>query len=165
MSVPDLQYALDVLAIQQVVTRYALGQDSHQRGDQEILAQWDDVFTPDGTTDYTASGGPNCHYHELANQMRGLDGARPGRMSGFLGWQHMLSLPTISVEGDTATARTDFIAMHRMDPSVRRDARLDALGAFHDQLVRTELGWRVRHRRLEVYFTDYMTGVPAEQYS
>jgi hypothetical protein len=34
-------------------------------------------------------------------------------MSGFSNWQHMLSLPLVKIEGDTAKAWTDFFATHR----------------------------------------------------
>jgi hypothetical protein len=85
--------------------------------------------------------------------MRG-DGDTPGRMSGFSNWQHMLSLPVISIEGDRAQARTDYLAVHRGRAEAGLNFHYNASGAFHDTLVRTAKGWRIRHRRLEVYFGD-----------
>lgn len=161
-------FAADVVAIQQIIARYALGQDGHQGTDDGVLTEWGEVFTPDGTVDFRESNGPQGSYRDLALHMRGTPG-QPGRMNGFLHWQHMLSLPVILVGGDEATARTDFLAMHRVDPAHRVAVRLDALGAFHDHLVRTTAvgngGWRIKHRRVELYFADYLSAAPAEQYS
>jgi hypothetical protein len=75
-------------------------------------------------------------------------------MSGFSNWQHMLSLPTVSLAGNTAKARTDFFATHRGKKENDFDVHYNASGAFHDELVRTPDGWRIQFRRLEVYFGD-----------
>jgi hypothetical protein len=34
------------------------------------------------------------------------------------------------------------------------NVRYNASGAFHDHLVRKPKGWRIKFRRLEVYFGD-----------
>ena len=143
--------ALDILEIQGVIATYSLGQDSHQ-SDDNILQEWDRAFAPEGTTDYSAAGAPVCHYRELATWMRGISG-KPGRMSRYVGWQHMLSLPVIALSGDTAHSRTDYLAIHKLRSTERQvGQRFDACGAFHDDLIRTAAGWRIKHRRLEVYF-------------
>ena len=143
--------ALDILEIQSVISLYSLGQDSHQT-DDNILLEWDRAFTPDGTTDYSAAGAPKCHYRELALWMRG-DARNPGRMSRYVGWQHLLSIPIIQLAGDSAHGRTDYLAIHKLrSADADRGERFDACGAFHDDLVRTTAGWRIKHRRLEVYF-------------
>jgi hypothetical protein len=85
--------------------------------------------------------------------MRG-DTGKPGSMSGFSNWQHMLSLPLVTISGDTAKARTDFLATHRGRADRGMDIHYNASGAFHDDLVRTADGWRILFRRLEVYFGD-----------
>ena len=143
--------ALDLLEIQTVISLYSLGQDGHQGEDEGILEQWDLAFAPDGTTDYSVAGAPVCHYRDLAIWQRG-EGDRPGRMSGYAGWQHMLSIPVIDLKGDVAHARTDFMAVHKVRTTGPAGERFDACGAFHDDLVRTSDGWRIKHRRLEVYF-------------
>ncbi|QGY32466.1 nuclear transport factor 2 family protein [Pantoea cypripedii] len=148
-----LQYLLDRLDIQDTISRYSLGQDSHQGEDSDILKQWDDTFTPEGKVDYTAAGGPAGTYLELAAWMRGKDG-QPGSMSSFSNWQHMLSLPIVSVEGNRAQARTDFFATHRGRVDLGANIHFNANGAFHDELERTKKGWRISFRRLELYFAD-----------
>ena len=69
-------------------------------------------MTPLRQVDFSVAGGPIGSYRELAKWMRG-DGVQPGRMSAFSNWQHMLSLPLVTVAGNTAKARTDFLATHR----------------------------------------------------
>jgi hypothetical protein len=149
----DVRRALDILEIQSVIAMYSLGQDGHQQ-DNDILQEWDRAFASDATTDYSVAGAPVCHYRELARWMRGSPGV-PGRMSGYEGWQHLLSIPIIHLSGDTAHSRTDYLAIHKLRVSGEnpdQGERFDASGAFHDDLVRTTLGWRIKHRRLEVYF-------------
>jgi|SRR6187402_309213 len=153
MPTEKLQYLLDRLDIQDTLARYSLGQDSHQGKDSNILEQWDETFAPDAKVDYSVAGGPVGTYKELARWMRG-DGTTAGSMGGFANWQHMLSLPIVNVNGDEATARTDFFATHRNKPGQAQDVHYNAVGAFHDELVRTPQGWRIAARRLEVYFGD-----------
>lgn len=151
MTDPSIRRVLDLLEIQNVISLYSQGQDGHQGGDNAILEQWDQAFAVDGTTDYSAAGAPLCLYRDLAVWMRGREG-QSGRMSGYAGWQHMLSLPVITLDGDVAHARTDFLAVHVIRREGPSGERFDASGAFHDDLTRTPDGWRIQHRRLEVYF-------------
>jgi hypothetical protein len=144
---------LDRQEIQDVIARYALGQDRHQGADAGVLEDWREVFTNDAVTDYSAAGAPVGSYLALFEWMRG-NGDVPGRMSGFSNWQHMLSLPLITIDGDRAQARTDYLATHRGRADKGAQFHYNASGAFHDTLIRTPEGWRIRHRRLEVYFGD-----------
>ena len=102
------------------------------------------MFTEDAVTDYSVAGAPKGSYRELALWMRG-DATKPGSMSGFSAWQHMLSLPIVTLSGDSATARTDFFATHRGRPGKAGNVHYNAAGAFHDELVRTPA--RLAHSR------------------
>ena len=148
-----VQTVFDRFDIQDTISRYSMGQDAHQGDDSAILEQWDETFSSDGTVDYSVAGGPVGTYRELAQWMRGTDG-EAGSMSGFTNWQHMLSLPIVTLSGDNATARTDFFATHRGRADQGANIHYNAAGAFHDDLVRTDKGWRIQFRRLEVYFGD-----------
>jgi hypothetical protein len=160
MDASVLQKLLDRQDIQDTISRYSMGQDAHQGQDSNILEQWNDTFAPDGTVDYSVAGGPTGSYRELAKWMRG-DANTLGSMSGFSNWQHMLSLPLVSLSGDKAVARTDFLATHRGRADQNFNVHYNASGAFHDELVRTESGWRIQFRRLEVYFGDPLQIVPS----
>jgi SnoaL-like domain len=151
----DVQWLADRIAIQDVIALYSLGQDSHQGPTTGTLDQWDQAFAPDATVDYTAAGAPpNISYRELALIMRGETGTEGQQPQAYSNWQHMLSLPVVTIEGDTAQGRTDFQALHKVKTEGPAGIRLDATGAFHDSLVRTSAGWRIKHRRLELYFVD-----------
>lgn len=65
---------------------------------------------------------------------------------------HQLSNLAITVDGDTATARTyvDAILM-----AVDGKTGLNPRGFYDDELVRTAIGWRITHRR----FTSVHLGV------
>jgi hypothetical protein len=157
-----LQKLLDRQDIQDTIARYSLGQDSHQGQDSNILQQWDDTFSEDGKVDYSVAGGPVGTYRDLAKWMRG-DESTSGSMSSFSNWQHMLSLPVVTIEGDTAKGRTDFFATHRGRADQGSDIHYNAAGAFHDELIRTPRGWRILLRRLEVYFGDPLQVVKANR--
>jgi SnoaL-like domain len=148
-----MQGLLDRQAIQDVISCYSLGQDSHQGEDSAILQQWEETFSETGTVDYSVAGGTVGSYRDLAKWMRGDENTK-GSMSGFSNWQHMLSLPLVSIAGDTAHARTDFFATHRGRADQGWNVHYNATGAFHDDLVRTPKGWRIQFRRFEVYFGD-----------
>ena len=153
LDAESLQKVLDRQDIQDTISRYSMGQDAHQGEDASILQQWDETFAPNGTVDYSVAGGPVGPYRDLAKWMRG-DTDKPGSMSSFSNWQHMLSLPLVTISGDTARARTDFLATHRGRADQGMDIHYNASGAFHDDLIRTGDGWRIQFRRLEVYFGD-----------
>ncbi|MDX3263424.1 nuclear transport factor 2 family protein [Streptomyces sp. MI02-2A] len=147
-----LQYLADRVEIQDLMVRYALGQDLHQAGDNGVLEQWDTVFAPESTVDYSAAGGPplkDIHYRVLVDVMRGSDGS----MSGLLKWQHFQGVSAVDVDGDTAVARTQHLHTHKggLDG---QGWNLIETGFFVDRLVRRPEGWRIVHRTLEIIWMD-----------
>ena len=144
---------LDRQNIQDTIARSSLGQGLHHGKDSEISHQWDETFSKDGLLDYSVVGGPVGSYRDLAKWMRG-NGDTPGSMSAFSNWQHMLSLPIVTLAGNKASARTELFASHRGRPDRGFNVHYNVSGAFHDEMVRTPKGWRIRFRRLEVYFGD-----------
>src|SRR6218665_2581800 len=82
-----LQYIMDRIQIQDTISRYAVGQDSHQGDDVNILNEWNETFTEDAQVDYSVTGVPVCSYRELAKWMRG-DATKKGVMNAnFSRWQ------------------------------------------------------------------------------
>ncbi len=108
-----LQYLLDRVEIQDLVTRYGLGQDLHQDGDNDVMSQWADVFTPDATLDYSAAGAPPALPQEVVDVMRGPSGS----MGALKRWQHLEGVATVAIDGDRATARTPHIHTHQERPT------------------------------------------------
>jgi hypothetical protein len=148
----QVQYLLDRLAIQDVLATYAKGHDDFQGNQNQYegtLETWSRVFTHDGEVDYTSGDGPRGPWREMLSWMRGAPG-KPGRMTGaFSRWQHMLGLPLVTIDGDTATARQDLLATHTTE-----DGGVHFYDActFTDDLVRTPEGWRISFRTLEVHW-------------
>lgn len=159
----QLRYLLDRIEIQDVILRYAIGQDSHQGDDGNILEQWDEVFTPDAVVDFTQSGLIKGSYKDLAKVMRGIS-EQPGFMpTTFTNWQHLLGVPTVHIHGDTATARTDLLATHTGKPINGHYWHLFSGDTFYDELVRTDRGWRIQFRRLEVHYVESMETLPRHE--
>jgi hypothetical protein len=152
----NMRYLLDRIEIQDILARYAAGQDNHQDDDHEVLIEWDEVFTSDAIVDFTQAGPGfgKCSYRDLARVMRGEEG-RSGLMNGaFQKWQHMLGLPLVSIDGDSATSRIDLLATHVGRTNANTPWHLFDACIFHDELVRTEYGWRIKYRRLEVTYVE-----------
>jgi hypothetical protein len=72
--------------------------------------------------------------------------------------QHLIGNHQVTIDGDTATCRCYLQAQH-----VRQDAtggpNYIVAGIYADVLVRTEAGWRIKHRDLRVLWTDGNTKV------
>jgi len=155
-----IQYLLDRFEIQDVIVKYSFGQDLHQGADNDVADTWKDVFTPDAVLDYSAAGAAPTIYPEMIKIMRG-DGSKPGNMSGFSNWQHLAGNPVVCINGDTAQARTDMWMTHKGKTVHNEQAHsLYVTGAFTDELLKTEKGWRISHRRLELHFMDMINTIP-----
>ena len=122
----------DRLEIQEVLARYA---DSVDRQDLDLL---DDVFTADADLDYTdvrRGRGDRAHVRAFLADL-------PERGTYY----HMLGLPAIAVDGDTAETRTPCF-----NPMPRDGGAVFSLW-YRDGWVRTDVGWRICRRRLELCF-------------
>ena len=83
----------DRLAIQDLIGRYAVVVDS---GDFDAL---DDLFTADARIDFSTFNGPVGDVAEITAFLR-------ASLPFFTRTQHMMGLPVIDLDGDTAHART-----------------------------------------------------------
>lgn len=132
---------LDKLAIQETLTRYAHALDTRQ---PDLLAE---VFLPDADIDYSAAGGVRG---DLQQWQAWLHPA----MSRFDTWQHLLSNFVIELDGDRASALTRcYNPLQGRGPDGA--AYVMHTGArYHDDLVRTEAGWRIEKRVLGMDWMD-----------
>jgi hypothetical protein len=154
-----IRQLLDRLEIQDVITRYGLGQDLHQR-DGNVLEQWSTVFAPDATVDYSVAGIPaGIGYRELAEHMRGKEPSSVGTMTALRNWQHFEGVASVRVQGDVALAMTPHLHTH----TGRGAWNLMEAGIFHDRLERRAEGWRIVHRRLEIHWLDTFATIPIPQ--
>lgn len=133
----------DRLEIQDVLTAYSYAIDFHR------FDELDDIFTPDATLDFTATGGVRGPLVEIKQWLATV-------LPHFGGHQHLVATSQVTLDGDTATART--ICHNPMwfaDPA--QPPMFVGLW-YHDTLVRTDAGWRIANRVQE---KGYLTGLPA----
>jgi hypothetical protein len=123
----------DRLAIQDLIGRYAVLVDG---GDFDAL---DGLFTTDAVIDFSTFNGPIGNLAEIKTFL----GAS---LPFFTRTQHMMGLPLIDVDGDTAHART---SCNNPMISTKPDGTVSVwlIGLWYvDDLVRTEDGWRFSGR-------------------
>ncbi|WP_409429641.1 nuclear transport factor 2 family protein [Mycobacterium sp. SMC-11] len=97
----------------------------------------DAVFTPDAYIDYRALGGIDGRFPEVKAWLAEV-------LPNFANYSHMLGLPAIRVDGDSATART--FCFNPMVFSGEKPATM-LLGLWYDdEFIRTAQGWRMSRR-------------------
>ncbi|MFC9894312.1 nuclear transport factor 2 family protein [Nocardia sp. NPDC127579] len=129
----SLQEISDRLEIEDLMVRYSHAVDT---GQWDLL---DDIFTADAYIDYSAMGGASG---DLASTKEFLAATLPN----FPAYQHLVSNSSITVDGDTATART---MCH--NPMVIKDSdgnqTLMFCGLWYlDAFARVEGRWRIARR-------------------
>ena len=137
---PEL--AADVVAIEQVLYRYAYALDAR---DYDAL---DDVFTADANL-HTSGGtlmSPAGYKAMCETELAKLDATH-----------HMVTNTTVIVEDDHATARAYFQAQH-VKLSLKPDSQFLMAGWVDDELRRDDHGWRITDRR---WHSSWSSGNPA----
>jgi ketosteroid isomerase-like protein len=117
----------DTLAIQQLLADYGHVVDDHD---------WDrahEVFAEDFVFDRSATG--RADLHGVADLVANFKGRNM--------YVHVTMNSTFTeVDGDTVRAHSKFLGFPNEGPPVTGD--------YHDEIVRTPDGWRLRHRRAEI---------------
>lgn len=125
----------DLLAIQNVIGRYAHIMDAGSRGlcSFEELAR---IFTADAVFDFSEGGGGLArNLSEIVAVM-----ANNPHPSGHHGTNPVIDF----LDADNATCLSKLT-------TVEHDGRVNT-GHYFDEFVRTEEGWRIRARKATVYF-------------
>ena len=134
----SLARLIDQDAIAQVYHRYC------DIVDAKRFDEMDEVFLPDCVGDYTQALGPGVVSPDRASLIASLH-ANLGPGSSCGATHHNVLNFRIAVDGDRATARVHYHAVHR-----GRGALAGALyamwGEYADDLVRTPDGWRIARR-------------------
>jgi hypothetical protein len=134
----------DRLAIQDLIGRYAVVLD---RGDFDAL---DDLFTADAQIDFSTFNGP-------VGDLREIKAFLANSLPFFARTQHMMGLPLIDLDGDTAHARTSCNnPMISTKPDGTTSVWLIGLW-YDDDLIRTAGGWRFTARKQTRCYT--LTGL------
>ena len=138
LSVDQLRELADRLDIVDVAIRYATALDTKN---------WlllNEVFTPNGALAAGPIGevkGPTAIAAAVARVLEGVT------------TQHLNANHIVSVTGDSATHNSYLVARH-VRPEMSGTNWYVVAGTYSDRLVRTEQGWRIAHRRLDVTWTD-----------
>jgi SnoaL-like protein len=122
----------DRLELQQLLISYS------EAIDRREFDELDGVFTADAYIDYRATGGIDGHYPQVKAW---LAETLPKFFERNV---HMLGLPAIKLDGDTATART-----YCFNPMVLKGEKpkIMQVGVYYeDEFVRTGSGWRMSRR-------------------
>jgi hypothetical protein len=124
----------DRIAIDDVLTRYATLIDSGR------FDELDQVFTLDAVLDYRSAGGIRGCFPEVRDWLASV-------VPAFTWTQHLVvnRAVELSAEADDATCRSLFQNPNSMEIDGRPWLFVVG-GAYHDRLVRTDGGWRIRHR-------------------
>ncbi|MFI9503920.1 nuclear transport factor 2 family protein [Nocardia sp. NPDC052566] len=129
----SLQEISDRMEIEDLMVRYSHAVDTHQ---WDLL---DEVFTADAHIDYSAMGGA---VGDLAATKKFLAEVMPN----FLAFQHLIANSTITVDGDTATART-MCHNPMLVPGADGRQSLMLCGLwYHDTFARVDGAWRITRR-------------------
>jgi hypothetical protein len=149
----ELGYLLDRREIDDLLTRYANVLDSRR---------WEDlgtVFTSDATLDYRSAGGIRGSFAEVAEWLSAV-------LPFFTWTQHLVFNRAVDLTpgADTASSHADFSNPNGCDVDGKPWLFLVG-GSYHDRLVRTPVGWRIRHRVEETLWWDNpMPGLPPVPY-
>lgn len=141
----SLQEISDRLEIQDLLASYCEAIDSRNFG------ALDDIFTDDASIDFTSAGGAKGNLTETKTYLKRA-------LEQFTGMQHMLGLPVIKINGDTATSRTTSFNPMVIERGGQPHTFLIGLW-YCDELIRTQAGWRIQSRFEEV---SYFHNVPAD---
>jgi hypothetical protein len=126
--------AEDRIAVIETVDRYAVALDTR---DWSLL---DLVFTPDATGDY---GAYRCAGRdEIRKLVRSM-------LGGCGPTQHLLGIYRIAIVGDEATS-TCKVRAHHVGRGAEAQLAYECFGEYHDRLVRTKDGWRIRERTMRI---------------
>jgi 3-phenylpropionate/cinnamic acid dioxygenase small subunit len=138
----------DRVEINDLLIRYAVSLDSRD------WAQLATCFTEDAVADYGELAGQNDCRDDIVATCRHAVG-------GLDASQHFVGNFVIASDGDVATASSYLHAQHYLVSASGTNTFVGA-GTYYDRLIRSPLGWRITHRRLEVTWTDGNAGIFAE---
>lgn len=142
-SMADAQRLLaDRIAIDDLLTHYATLIDSRR------FEELDQVFTSDAVLDYRSAGGVRGSFPEVRDWLASV-------LPAFTWTQHLVVNRAVELVpgADEATCRSLFHNPNCMEIEGRSWLFVVG-GAYHDRLVRTDSGWRIRHRVEETTWWD-----------
>lgn len=132
-------YLLDRLAIRDLQVEYTRALDANE------FDRLERVFTPDGRFDVEGRG--------VFEGVEAIEGVASRSLVPLTTSQHFVGNHWAEVDGDTARAGCYFQAQHHLE-GADGGANFIVAGTYTDELVRTDAGWRIRHRTLRRSWTE-----------
>ncbi len=135
----DIKEISDKLEINEVLIAYANAIDSKE------YQQLDSVFSEDAVIDFTEVGGPHGNRETILAYLQQA-------LAPFPKTQHMLGNITIEINGDEATSKT---MCHNPMVLKNNEGKEETffIGLWYlDNLRRTDNGWRIQKRKLELCY-------------
>jgi len=133
-----LQLLLDERGIRATLHRCATALDLR---DWALLAT---CYAPDATAFYENIG--------LQQGYPEIEGLGRRALRDLSRTQHLISNTEIAVDGDGAVS-TAYVQAQHVRPGVPGGDSFTVAGRYLDDWVRSSEGWRIRHRRMEVWWT------------
>ena len=132
----------DRIEIDDLLTHYSTLIDSRR------FVELDQVFTFDAVLDYRSAGGIRGSFPEVRDWLASV-------LPAFSWTQHLVVNRAVELApgGDEATCRSLFQNPNSMEIAGRSWLFVVG-GTYHDRLLRTESGWRIRHRVEETTWWD-----------
>lgn len=125
----DVQLISDRIEIADLLTRYTRAIDT---GEWDRL---DEVFIPDATIDYTATGGIEGEFPKVKAWLAEMLPMFPRR-------HHVIAQSEVEVTGDEATVLAYFLNPMVLPQPDGSELLWDFGGYYRHRLVRTAAGWR-----------------------
>jgi ketosteroid isomerase-like protein len=136
--VSDLAELLDKQAITETCYRYGIALDSR---DWATLAT---CFTPDAGAFYTGLP-PALGYQAIEDTCRAT-------LTPLTASQHLIGNVTVTLNGDAAECVSYLQAQHVKTGTPGGD-NFTIAGRYRDRFVRTDEGWRMQERHLDIMWT------------
>ena len=137
----SLQEVSDRIEISDLLVRYT------RAIDDKDWALLDTVFTPDAAIDYTTSGGIKGQYPEVRAWLGKALAAFPITI-------HAITNSTIELDGDRATGKTLVNNPMVIPQEGGGQTQFTVWAWYVDELVRTDLGWRIAKRFEDQVFVE-----------
>ena len=136
MDTSKLQYLLDRLELNDLVTRYFCS------ADERDFDKFRSCFVTGTAVDYSEllpvpAESPVEHVSQVIE-------ATMGEHYGHT--QHFMGNHTVTIDGDTARGTTYCLTIHQRLPPCEDEPRLASALRYIDRFVRTDVGWRIEHR-------------------
>ncbi len=131
--------AADRNAIRELLFKYALMVDKNEWGMQDA------IFHEEATIDYASAGkgGSIGPYKEMLHWLKESLKHSPVRY-------HFISNEIISIDGDDADCTCAFNSPMVLEEPGAPKLTMTNSGYYHDRLVRTPKGWRIRTRIVDM---------------